>query len=186
MGEFVGYEQLLSTLRQHVRDGVTGTLFIRTETNRSAMVGFRNGEIVMLSCGMQRGLDAVAEIRAIQAGSHRLAPNSVDMGSASLPPTAELLALLEAAAGPSPGPSPAPAAPAPGGYDAGPAVAALKALFVEFIGPIGPMVFDDVRGRLGTPRRPEDLEQLVNGLASELGGAAEAARFKQAARQRLT
>lgn len=190
MGEFTGFDQLLTTLRQHVRDGASGTLFIRTDANRSAMVGFRRGDIVLLSAGVKSGLDAIAELQGIRAGSHRLTPNTVDMGPSTLPPTRELLAMLEGggatpAGGTAPAPPQAAQQPAPDGFDAAPATDALRATFMAFIGPIGPMVFQDVLARLGTPRSTGDVEQLVEGLAAELDNAGEAGRFRQSARDAL-
>jgi hypothetical protein len=193
MGEFTGFDQLLTTLRQHVRDGASGTLFIRTDANRSAMVGFRRGDIVLLSAGVKSGLDAVPELQGIRAGSHRLTPNTVDMGPSTLPPTRDLLAMLEGAGATAAGSvataagsaAPAPPQSAPDGFDAAPATDALRATFMAFIGPIGPMVFQDVLARLGTPRSTGDVEQLVEGLAAELDNASEAGRFRQSARDAL-
>jgi hypothetical protein len=190
MGEFTGFDQLLTTLRQHVRDGASGTLFIRTDANRSAMVGFRRGDIVLLSAGVKSGLEAVPELQGIRAGSHRLTPNTVDMGPSTLPPTRDLLAMLEgagatAAGGTAPAPQQPAQQPAPDGFDAAPATDALRATFMAFIGPIGPMVFQDVLARLGTPRSTGDVEQLVEGLAAELDNAGEAGRFRQSARDAL-
>ena len=187
MGEFAHYGELVSVLKQSVKDRTTGTLFIRTDNNRSVMVGLDRGEIVMLACGVKRGLDAVPEIRAIRGGSYRLTSSAIDIGASALPPTADLLRMLEGtqpAAPPSPGGAPR-AAEGGAESDARPAVDLLRKIFSEFIGPIGIMVFEGVLKRLGAPRGAEEIERLIEALAGELGDPGEASRFKQTARARL-
>jgi len=94
----VKYGALLDSLRELVQSGSTGTLFVATNDNHSANFGFEDGEIVAIRCQRFRGIDALDAVLSIQFGRCRFVPHSAGIHKVSepLPPTSELLEILEA------------------------------------------------------------------------------------------
>lgn len=96
----LAFSELLEVLRDLCRKRRTGTLFIHSDTNHSVRIGIEDGTIFFCAFGRYRGMRAVAEISRIQFGRYSFA-DVIFKGAppAALPPTAEILAALEAAEG---------------------------------------------------------------------------------------
>ncbi len=92
------YGALLVYLRELVASQRTGTLFWATSDNHSAIFGFENGEIVTIRCQRLRGIDTLDTLLSIESGRCRFIPHSagIHKNTDALPPTSELLTILEA------------------------------------------------------------------------------------------
>ena len=150
----------------------------------------------------QRGLEAIDRIRKITAGRFTFSDTVVDrVASADLPPTADLLSLLDAngaaptiPAAPAPPPrppdaAPRPVAPPPPQAAASPelvkAQAVIEAELTEFVGPIAPLLCRGHITRAAAAGSPLDLPALVEAVAREIGDRAKEDRFTQQTLARL-
>lgn len=164
----LGYRDLIGEVRRLSAEGRTGTVFITTADNHSVRFVLRGGTISAVGFGLQTGLAAVTSITRITGGRLSFSDEPLQHESqAELPPTAELLTLLSGAA-----------ADAGDGGGAGPGLMAtslnrssaiLEAELVEYLGPMARVVCNDV----------------IEGLARELGDRDKAARFTERVRARL-
>ena len=93
------YRQLIAEVRRLCVQRQTGWLFITTSDNHSVRFGLQNGAIVALTFRNKTGMEALAAIQQVLKGSPSFSnglPNPKPQ--AGLPPTPELLALLQSAA----------------------------------------------------------------------------------------
>src|SRR4029453_12943821 len=135
------YGQLIGEVRRLCAQHQTGRVYITTSDNHSVSFGLQNGAIVALSFRNQTGLEALAAIQRVHKGSLSFSSGLPPKPQPGLPPTPELLSLLQAAAT-----DPADAA------DAGPqpvneAVArsriVIEAELTEYLGPMAPIVVEE-------------------------------------------
>jgi hypothetical protein len=97
--ETLPLQDLIAVLNSLCDDGRTGTMFIHTDTNRSARIGIERGRIFFVAFGRYRGLDAIEHIKKMQYGKFSFAESIFNSGAEiPLPPTGELLAQLAWAA----------------------------------------------------------------------------------------
>jgi hypothetical protein len=93
------YRQLIAEVRRLCVQRQTGWLFITTSDNHSVRFGLQNGAIVALTFRNKTGMEALAAIQQVLKGSPSFSNGLPDpKPQAGLPPTAELLALLQSAA----------------------------------------------------------------------------------------
>ena len=171
------YGQLIGEVRRLCAQHQTGRVFITTSDNHSVSFGLQNGAIVALGFRNQTGLDALAAIQRVHKGSLSFASGLPPKPQPGLPPTPELLALLQSAAA-----DPADAA------DAGPrpvneavarSRAVIEAELTEYLGPMARVVIDEHLPAAS------NLTGLIDSLAREIGDPAKSARFKERVRERL-
>jgi len=171
------YGQLIGELRRLCAQHQTGRLFITTSDNHSVSFGLQNGVIVALSFRNQTGLEALAAIQRVHKGSASFSGGLPPKSQPGLPPTSELLSLLQKAAT-----DPADAA------DAGPRLvnetvarsrAVIEAELTEYLGPMARIVVEE------HVTAAHDLTDFIDSLAGELNDPAKSATFKARVRDRL-
>jgi hypothetical protein len=181
----------------------TGMLFARTDEGHQVRIGLADGEIVHLSYAMRRGGEALSRLAQVRTVSASFTRGLSAERHHDLPPQDLLMQMLEAilAAGtvaaatatmggntlPSRPESAAPttrppsdqAAPRPRPVDdsrRSDAIAQLRALMVEFVGPIGSLLVDqEVQAGFRT------WTELVDRLAAEVSPESEAQALRAAA-----
>src|SRR5262249_57284372 len=92
------YGQLIGELPRLCVQHQPGRLFITTSDNHSVSFGLQNGVIVALSFRNQTGLEALAAIQRVHKGSASFSGGLPPKSQPGLPPTSELLSLLQKAA----------------------------------------------------------------------------------------
>src|SRR2546427_7092444 len=92
------YGQLIGEVRRLCAQHQTGRVFITTSDNHSVSFGLQNGAIVALGFRNQTGLEALAAIQRVHKGSLSFSSGLPPKPQPGLPPTPELLALLQSAA----------------------------------------------------------------------------------------
>jgi hypothetical protein len=152
-------------------------VFITTSDNHSVSFGLQNGAIVALGFRNQTGLDALAAIQRVHKGSLGFASGLPPKPQPGLPPTPELLALLQSAA-----------ADPSGAADAGPrrvnaavarSRAVIEAELIEYLGPMACVVIEE------HATAAHDLADFIDLLAAELNDPAKSATFKDRVREKL-
>jgi len=172
------YRQLIAEVRRLCAQRQTGWLFITTSDNHSVRFGLQNGAIVALTFRNKTGLEALAAIQQVLKGSLSFSSGLPHLKpQADLPPTPELLALLQSAATDHPdeadsGPGPLDEALARGRP-------IIEAELVEHLGPMARLVIDE-----HVPAA-SNLSDLVDALAREIADPAKSASFKERVRERL-
>ncbi|OLC15300.1 MAG: hypothetical protein AUH29_08180 [Candidatus Rokubacteria bacterium 13_1_40CM_69_27] len=180
----LGYRDLIGEVRRLCAEGRTGTVFITTSDNHSVRFVLRSGAITAMVFGLQTGLAAMTSIKRITAGRLSYSEELPQRApQEELPPTPELLTLL--------GGGMAPDAADDGGPSAGTVAtslnrsrAILETELVEYLGPMARVVCNEhlTRAARGGSTSVNDV---IEGLASELGDPEKAARFKERVRARL-
>lgn len=92
---------LIAVLESLCQQRLTGTMFLHTDSNRSARISLERGRIVFIAHGRHRGMDAVEQFKQMDYGKFSFdesLPGSVT--PIPLPPTPELLSELSWAASP--------------------------------------------------------------------------------------
>ena len=172
------YRQLIAEVKRLCVQRQTGWVFITTSDNHSVRFALQNGAIVAMIFRNQTGLAALASIQRVLKGSLSFSnglPNPKPQ--AGLPPTQELLALLQSAATD----HPEEADPGPGPLDETLARgrAAIEAELVEYLGPMARLVVDE---HLPAANNLTDFIEL---LAREINDPVKSASFKERVRERL-
>lgn len=91
--------ELIAVLQSLCTERRTGTMFVHTDTNRSARVSIERGRIFFIAFGRYRGMDAVEEFKKMQYGRFSFAESIFNNAAEiPLPPTSRLLAQLRGAA----------------------------------------------------------------------------------------
>jgi hypothetical protein len=182
MSDLVDYSGLYQILADLVARKRTSTLLGKTDTNRSVMIGVRDGEIVSLICAGRRGRSAISEVRKIAALSFRLDDNAALVRGTDLPPTPEIMhALRPAADTQDSGPLPAPT----GVPDRDGNGQRLCELLSRFLGPIAPVMCSETIRAAGGLGDEVQRRQVILTLAKEIDDEAEAAQFIESARKML-
>ena len=172
------YRQLIAEVRRLCAQRQTGWLFITTSDNHSVRFGLENGAIVALMFRNQTGLEALAAIQRVLKGSLSFSsgPPSAKP-QAGLPPTPELLALLQSAA--TDHPDEADTGSGPLDETLARSRPIIEAELVEQLGPMARLVIDEHLPAAS------NLTDLIDSLARELSDPAKSASFKERVRRRL-
>lgn len=164
----------------------TGTLLIVTEDNNLAQVVLEKGTIVSMSFKGKHGQEALELIQHIPAGRGRFHERLTTAAKATLPTTAEILALLGSSGGrqqtmpPAQGSSARPPQTPPGGMVVSPEQqTVLQTALAAFLGPIAPVVCAEYIAQSRT------LEEVLQKLTAEISDTAAARRFQETVRRLL-
>jgi hypothetical protein len=172
------YRQLISEVRRLCARRQTGWVFITTSDNHSVRFGLQDGAIVAISFRNQTGPEAVAAIQQVHKGSLSFSDGPPHpKPQAGLPPTTELLALLQNAATDPADEEDADGHPVDEALTRSRSV--LEAELVEYLGPMARLVVDE---HLSAAR---SLSHLIDSLAGELNDPAKSSAFKERVRERL-
>jgi len=188
------YEDFLYHVERVVGERRSGTLFIRTDTNHSVIIGLDRGDIVAVSSGAKHGLEALDTLTQIQSCSIQLDPDIVvDLHKGQLPGTREILhRLSHRIVGPAAGGQDSPAkgaAERPGvgakrktaPIDPYVASSLLCDLLQDYLGPVASMICEEVTEGGKTLSTPEQLRIAIDALASEIDAETEAKDFSEKA-----
>lgn len=183
--DMIEFWRIVDMVREFCTQRRTGTVFIVSDDNRLAQVHLESGNIVSLLCRGRHGQEALAGMRTMQAGRLRFDANYLSTGSTERFDTNAVLDLLGGGREPQArrGPpvmelAPPPAPPEPAGGMAVHA-AALEALLVQYIGPMGEIVCAEHMAKAG------NLKALVAMLADEIPDKHQAAHFAREAGRML-
>ena len=171
------YRQLIAEVRRLCAQRQTGWLFITTSDNHSVRFGLQNGAIVALTFRNKTGLEALAAIQRVLKGSLNFSsgpPNPKPQ--AELPPTTELLALLQSAA--TDHPDDTDTGPGPLDEALSRSRPIIEAELVEYLGPMARFVIEEHLSA-------SNLTDFIEALAREISDPTQSASFKERVRERL-
>lgn len=93
--ETLPLRDLIDILQTLCSERRTGTMFVHTDTNRSARIGIKQGRISFVAFGRYRGMDAIEQMKKMQYGKYSFTGSAFNGGlEIPLPPTRELLTEL--------------------------------------------------------------------------------------------
>ena len=182
MAEQITYEGFLHLIERMVERKESGTVYVRTNTNHSVFVGLNKGHIEAFTSGPKHGPEAITTILQMSSGSCRRNDTVLSFHASDLPSTSDILLLLKKR-------SPQPMgqeSPAPGAQiDSMRATKILCELLHDYVGPVAPIICEDVIDNGAKIRTCADLESAIGNLAEEIDSSAEATEFINRARENL-
>ena len=169
------FVEITDQLKQHCAQGNTGTLSLATSENHHATISLKGGEVVGVAYRQFKGEAALEKIRQIRAArcsfvDGMLRTTETDF---SLPSSDELLDYLGVSA----------QAPAVAVDDN--TRAAIEAEATEYFGPMAATICEEHIALGGDLNKEENLLQVLDSIAAEVGDAEKAARLKQGVLNRL-
>ena len=186
MADLITYDGFLNLIESMVERRESGTLYIRTDTNRSVSVGLLDGNIAALVAGPKRGLAAIATILQMSQGTFRRDDSPLSFHSGDLPPTRDILTLLKNRPAQPAAQMPPSDSPAPGSaIYSEQAAKILCEILHDYVGPVAPIICEDVTENGAKLRTSADLEKAIESLAEEIDSSAESTEFIQRARTDL-
>ena len=171
------YRQLIGEVARLSARRQTGWVFITTSDNHSVRFGLQDGAIVAISFRNQTGPQALAAIQQVHKGSLSFSDGLPPRSQAGLPPTTELLAVLQSAATDPADEEDADTHPVDEALTRSRAI--IEAELVEYLGPMARVVLDE---HLSAAR---SLTDLIDSLARELNDPGKSSAFKERVRARL-
>ena len=186
MADQITYDGFIDLIERMVDRNESGALYVRTDTNRSVSVGLLDGHIAALVAGPKRGMKAIATILQMSHGTCRRDDTPLSFHSKDLPSTGDILELLKnRSQAPETKDKPM-AAPASGGeINSDSAVKILCEILHDYVGPVAPIICEDVTENGARIHTGADIEEAIESLAEEIDSTAEAAQFINRARQSL-
>lgn len=195
----LSFQQLIDQLKGYCSSGQSGTLFIKTQDNRSARITLDRGEIIACAYSMKRGTEALPLIRSIRSASYAFTPHSSeDSQKMPLPGTVEIMAILQ-------GTVEAPYVPAapvvkpvttktatssvveptslqnPGTEinknEA--AIEQISSVLTKFIGPLASVLCNDYVSNQGPITRYSQFVEMIEVLSDAIGSEKEKTEFKK-------
>lgn len=183
MSERLEYNAFYELLANTVTSGETCTIFGRTDSNHSVIIGLDRGRVVCLRCGAKKGMDAVAKLRETQWGTFRIDDTLIELHSAPPPPTADLIAALHPATTPS---SLEPDLDASERQVEPTREARLLCdLLSRYVGPVAPLLCSEQISVVGGLNYRGQLGKVLGQLAQEIDDASEAAEFVSTAHREI-
>ena len=178
----LSYFELINQLQVLSSQKRTGTMFIATDENRSIRFILREGQIISMALGRDRGYAAVPGIRATRRGRFSFSEGTLfrSDGEQELPKPEQLLELLAGAAD-------APHAE----IDSSLPISLLKlreileAEVTEYLGPMGAVVCEEILEEMTGANGIGEVGELLDRMAQEIGDDAKAQLFKAAVQQRI-
>lgn len=175
------YAQLLSVLHRMVERKKTGTLFIRSNQNRLAVIAIESGAINFISYGAKRGLAAVPLIRDIEAGTFQITKSADTFDPCDLPETGEMLQLLGEEADTIhelvQDIALTTASENSESFNTRATLKSLCSLLENYLGPIASMVCEERLDTIGPQLDILELQRVVRELANEIDDPEEAQEF---------
>src|SRR4029453_14286582 len=172
------YRQLIAEVRRLCVQRQTGWLFITTSDNHSVRFGLQNGAIVALTFRNKTGMEALSAIQQVLKGSLSFSNGPpAPKPQPGLPPTSELLALLQSAA--TDHPDEADTGPGPLDEALARSRPIIEAARGGCLRPMARLLRDE-----HVPAA-SNLTDLIDSLAREISDPAKSASFKERVRARL-
>lgn len=168
---------IIAQLRKLCKEKQTGALHIIDKGHLLGQINLDKGEITSLIAKKHHGIDALPILLSIESSDIAFASSALSTPRMSLPPTSEILALLDGAK--------STAIPSQSGVqsskssltDASKAI--LEQTLKEFIGPIAKMICTDHFQTVTT------LAAAIDALADEIPNPQAATQFREKVQQRL-
>ena len=186
MSDRLDYPAFYELVTELVSSSATSTLFGRTDTNHSVIIGLDGGTIVCVRCGPKRGLAAIHALRSMQWGTFRVDDALVELSSPTLPPTGELVAALHPGATvfeDTPGDDSADPAQQSDNHSA--EAKLLCDLLSRYVGPVAPVLCSEEIKAVGGLDHLGKLDLVLGKLAREIDDAGEASEFVLLAQREL-
>ena len=169
------YPQLLEILQELIDKKETGTLFIRSESNRLATFTLQDGRAIAISFGPRKGDRAIPHIKEISSGTYRFDKESPIGTPQRLPDTGELMNLLKSNRESTEIVNTAGTGSAGGSASnrsSGKFGKELKALLTDHLGPIADVIYDDTLEELGgVCSNTHQAQILIDRLATDIDDA---------------
>lgn len=183
MSERLEYDAFYELFADKVTSSVTCTIFGRTDSNHSVIIGLDRGRVVCLRCGAMKGTDAVAKLRETQWGTFRVDDTLLELKSAPPPSTVDLIAALHPATAPS---SSEPVINTKERQVEPTREARLLCdLLSRYIGPVAPVLCSEQIGAVGGLNHRGQLGKVLGQLAHEIDDASEAGEFVSTAHREI-
>ena len=188
----VDYDELVARLQQLCQHRVTGTAFIKSDSDNLARFIIVDG--IMSSCVYRHksGYDAIPLLRRIRSGTFRFSELPVaGMSFPPMPGNDEFFQLLtgkriddeEGSCLPEAGRRSA--APTPAQLDNDRALVAIKKVLRNYIGPMADIVCNHYIENKSDLLEPSRYPELIDMLAENIGNETERSAFRQAALARI-
>ncbi|MDO8959459.1 MAG: hypothetical protein Q7U85_06985 [Rhodocyclaceae bacterium] len=165
--------EITARIRKEVSAASTGTLLIRSSDLHIAMLGFDKGVLVSLHCEGLRSFKAIPRLAKINAGTCRFDHSRPGQPQDDLPLVGELLAIWE-------GGGDETARPKEISQEV---IARIAQALVEYLGPVAPMLCNNLVKASGGLHGAYDVEVLIEKLASEIDNDDQRRKFTADARR---
>ena len=182
------YFEIISELKSLCSAHLSGTMFIKTQDNKSVRFTLENGEIVNCCFRQTKGYDALPMVLGIESGTFSFNEHApLGMSLPALPDTDELLVMLaskKVTASTSSGAQ----------QETGPAIikrndnlnskndvifAEMKNVLTEYVGPMAGVLFSEYANEKDQIMSDlVEFEHMIDSLASQIGNPAESEEFK--------
>lgn len=186
LSNLMSYAQVMDELRRACVEKRSGTLMLATADNQLARISLQDGEVVSINYRLKSGREAIPLLKEIKQARMKFSQGKAggDAPAAGLPPTSEIMRMLNA----DKGAAPAAAATAPSSVSTDQVPKALKIIeaeLVEVLGPLANIVWGEHLDKLGKPVLASKLRGLVDGLAKEIGDPTKIQAFKDKVWQKI-
>ena len=179
------FPEIVARLSKLCQEKHTGNFYILNNGHLLGQVSLQNGEITSIIAQKKQGVEAIAILLGVENGGIAFAEGAVAGGQMALPPTADLLTLLEGASftgSRSFQHEPRSARNVPNSHNSHHLTASQKTVLEqtlkEFIGPISNMICADHFRKVAT------LTAAIDALADEIPTPQAAPQFRERTRER--
>ena len=181
------YFEIISELKSLCSANLSGTMFVKTQDNKSVRFTLEGGKIVNCCFRQTKGYDALPMVLGIESGTFSFNEHApLGMPLPALPDTDELLVMLA---------SKKVSASAPPGQQASESVitqgnenfntkndvifAEMKTVLTEYVGPMAGVLFSEyAREKDQIMSDLVEFEHMIDKLASQIGNPVESEEFK--------
>jgi len=174
------FQEILSEIKHLVATKSTGTVFITSQDNHAVQIGLDSGNVIGCRFRFKRGNDALPLIAAMEAGRYSFANASYSGEDASLPPTTDLLHILEGD-----GSRQTLSATANTEMGGGEVATMLLQELALCLGPIASILIDDYLQDEGAVDSPKELQKMILTLADEIDDPKRRDEFLQRVQSKL-
>jgi len=187
MADQITYESFVELIEHMANHKESGSLYVRTDTNRSVLIGLRKGQIEALMAGPKRGIEALKTIMQMSHCTYRLDNSALSFYSKDLPSTNDILMLLKQRIIPAAAETASPSTQPSGGAEinSDQVMPVLCHILHDYLGPAAPVICEDVTDSGATIHTGADLAKAIEELSKEIDSAVEAGEFLNRARQEL-
>lgn len=184
----LSYFQIITELQGLCKAGQSGTLFIKTQDNKSARFSLEEGEIVGCCYRQTKGYDALPQILAIESGTVSFNEHGpLGTEHPALPKTAELLSMLTQKEVSGMGASSAGLGSSSGTGFKSEALnskndvifSEMKTILTEYVGPMATVLFSGYANEKDKIMSDVvEFEHMIDDIAAQIGNPKESDEFK--------
>lgn len=190
LSELMGYAQVMDELRRACVEKRSGTLMLATADNQLARISLHDGEIVSINYRLKHGRDAIPLLKEIRQARVKFTQGKggVDptaSGGSGLPPTTDIMRMLNADNAAASEAAPAPTASSVSTDQVPKALKVIEAELIDVLGPLANIIWTEHLEKLGKPVLASKLRGFVDGLAKEIGDPTKTQAFKDTVWQKI-